>query len=109
MTNSEAVKYFENLILYPVIKANAGVEIEDAINLSISALKKQIPQKPVEGYVFTEGFRELIAKKNPGMAESKGSCCPNCGRHVGESEKILKKKNYMPFCKWCGQALEQPE
>lgn len=80
-----------------------------AVEIAIEALEKQVPKMPVEGYIFREGFRSLIAKKNPDMANKKGSCCPNCGEHVGESELTLQKKNYMPFCKWCGQALKQPE
>ncbi len=80
-----------------------------AIREALEALERQIPKMPVEGYIFREGFRSFLAKKDPDMANRKGSCCPNCGVYVGESEQTLKKKNYHPFCKWCGQALKQPE
>lgn len=79
-----------------------------AVDIAIDALKKQIPKEPTEGSVFREEFRNMIAKKNKDMASITGSCCPTCGIHIGESESILKKKNYMPYCKWCGQALKQP-
>ena len=81
---------------------------EDALKMAISALEKRIPKKPVEGYVFSDEWREHLKKHGILFWDRKGSCCPSCGNHVGESELTLKKKNYHAYCKWCGQALEQP-
>ena len=86
-----------------------GNLVEEALSVVVNALKKQIPETPVEGYVFSDAWREHLKKKAPGMAEKKGSCCPSCGEHIGESEAILKHKNYHAYCKWCGQALKQEE
>lgn len=88
---------------------NAPLEYQAAFDAAFEALEKQIPKEPTEGFVFREEFRNMIAKTDKDMASITGSCCPTCGIHIGESESILKKKNYMPYCKWCGQALKQPE
>lgn len=82
-----------------------GKRMDEAIAMAVNALELQIPKKPIEGYVFDEWFREKLLKHDPEMANIKGSCCPSCGKHIGESEKILKKKNGFPFCKWCGQKI----
>ena len=81
----------------------------EAKDIAIAALEKQVPKKPIDGYVFREQFRNVIAKKDPEMASRTGSCCPCCGKHIGKSEAALRRKNYTPFCGWCGQALKQPE
>ena len=88
---------------------NTKPECFQAIEAAIFALEKRIPKEPVEGYVFNSAWREHLAKVRPEIAKQKGSCCPFCGEHVGESELTLKKKNYHQYCKWCGQALKQPE
>ena len=88
-----------------------GVPVSDLYyaNLeAIVALEKREPKKPVEGYVFSEKMREALRKAdtivNP---EQKGPCCPACGRHIGE--RTFKGVSYPPYCKYCGQALKQPE
>lgn len=80
-----------------------------AIDEAIEALEKQVPKKPIDGYMFDESFRSILTKMHPEMANKTGSCCPCCGKHIGNGEATLRKKNYMPFCHWCGQKLEQPE
>lgn len=96
--------------MYILCEDDPHAPMREAFEMAIDALRKQVPKKPVEGYVFSEAFRKYLIKKGQyDMAGSKGSCCPACGEHVGESESILKKKNYKPFCKWCGQALLEPE
>ena len=110
MKPEEAILRIKEHIAVHQYKEPHAVYITEAFEMAIDALEKQMPKKPVEGYVFSEAFREYLIKKGQNdMAGSKGSCCPSCGEHIGESEQILKKKNYMPFCKWCGQALKQPE
>ena len=74
----------------------------EALEIAIEALEKQIPKKPVEGYVFAEWLRKRLMEKQPNKANARGSCCPACGKHIGS----LTIGNGYPFCKWCGQAIE---
>ena len=86
-----------------------SAETKDAIEVAIEALEKQIPKKPVEGYVFAEWLRKRLMEKQPYRANARGSCCPSCGKHIGDCEMILKKKNGHPFCQWCGQRIDWSE
>ena len=86
-----------------------SAETKTALEMAITTLEKQIPKKPVEGYVFNEWLRERLMEKQPNKVNVRGSCCPSCGKYIGEGEIILKKKNGYPFCKWCGQALDWSE
>ena len=104
MTYEEAYEYFDTY--YPPDGDHIAWR---AYELAKEALSKQIPKKPVEGYVFSDGWREHIRKHAPEIADKTGSCCPTCGKHIGNSEQTLKKKNYFPYCHWCGQALLEPE
>ena len=63
-------------------------KIPSARELAISALEKQIPQKPnIHGY--REG-REI---------NTISYTCPNCNKHIG-------RENH---CKHCGQALDRSD
>lgn len=77
MTNEEAIE---------VLRFNAEIcdaELEDAINLAISALEKQKSVK-----VDSEWDR-YYGKNNP--------CCGACGAYVDE---------YSKYCKRCGRPID---
>ena len=81
-------------------------EAKEALETAVDSLEKQVPKKPVKGYIFHEVFRERLLKKEPDLANAQGSCCPRCGEYIGENETILKKQNGYPHCKWCGQKID---
>lgn len=65
-------KYFKTL---------DGVD-SSAVGIALIAIKKQIPQKPIQ----------LTAYGN-------GQACPNCKAELGSSETVR-------FCQVCGQAIK---
>lgn len=76
----------------------------------IKALEKQVPKKPVEGYVFREWFRERLKELEDEQANRKGWCCPSCGNYIVEFRDYKNNKNFgSPFCKYCGQAIDWSE
>lgn len=104
MTNIEAYRW-----LY-VHFAPCGDETkqDEAINIALEAIAKQIPKKPVMGYAFGEKIREVIKRTDPERAESKTECCPVCGRTLGVSQFVKTKTGLHfgdPHCKRCGQAI----
>ena len=60
--------------------------VDDAMDLAILALEKQIPKKPIEDGYYDEP-----------------SVCPNCGGNV-----INQADNdyHFQYCHYCGQALD---
>ena len=109
MTAQEAIKWIRLDIEMAKFDPNTGEEAylnEDAKNvieaqeMAIKALEKQKQKKPVEGYVFSERFREKLLKRNPNKALAKGACCSNCGRYISDYECEF------PFCRWCGQVID---
>lgn len=108
MTNEEAYKW-----LY-VHFAPCGDETkqDEAINIALEAIAKQIPKKPVMGYAFPEKLREVIRRTDLERAESKTECCPVCGRVLGVSQ-FVKAQTGLRFgdlhCKRCGQAIDWEE
>ena len=70
-------------------------ESNDAIDMAITALEKQIPKKPEE-------------------YEDKYYACPVCGNvllHKWEKypTKLMSKNNGLPYCLSCGQAIDWSE
>ena len=82
-------------------------EIQEALKTAVTALGKQIPMKPVEGYVFSEWLREILLEKQSNKANARGSCCPACGKYIGSL--TIGNGNGFPFCQWCGQAIDWSE
>lgn len=85
MTAQEALDYFIRR------KAQLGIsdKIQQAETLAISAIKKQIPKKPIE--------KDIGKLKIPDTA-----FCPTCGNPVIKDEA----DNYeQAFCCYCGQAI----
>ena len=87
---------------------------EEAIDMAIEALEKQVPKKTIEGYRFPEKMRKAIRKTGDihHLADEKAPCCPICGQSQRISE-IIKKRDGVeignPFCWKCGQALKWGE
>lgn len=85
MTAQEALDYFIRR------KAQLGIsdKIQQAETLAISAIKKQIPKKPIE--------KDIGKLKIPDTA-----FCPTCGNPVIKDEA----DNYeQAYCCYCGQAI----
>ena len=86
--------------------------INDALDMAISALEKQIPKKPVIGYAFPDKLREVMKRTDPEKAETKTDCCPVCGRTLGVSKFVQTQTGLRfgdPHCKRCGQAIDWEE
>ena len=60
--------------------------MKDAIEITIEALEKQIPKKPIEKFAFSDGIGAGL--------------CPFCNEGVNEE---------MNFCSYCGQAIDWEE
>lgn len=108
MTNQEAYRW-----LY-VHFAPCGDETkqDEAVNVALKALAKQMPKRPIMGYAFPEKLREVIKRTNPERAESKTECCPVCGRTLGVSQFVKTQTGFRvgdPYCKRCGQAIDWKE
>ena len=71
--------------------------LNDAFNLAIEALKKQVPNKPM--YVDTR-FRNHGRNISDGSSLSKCYKCPNCNSH------IFHVFDSDLHCEHCGQALD---
>ena len=86
-----------------------GLLVEEALNLAIDALKKQIPVEPVMDYGFAEKIREaMIHRGHAEIAKYKTDCCPVCRRPLGVSRfvKTQTGKSFGDrFCKHCGQHI----
>ena len=109
MTKEEAYKW-----LY-VHFAPCGDETaqDEAVNVALNALAKQIPKKPVLGYAYPEKLRRLMCNNGDyekGM--SKTDCCPVCERPLGISKFVhtLSGSKFGDlYCKHCGQAISWTE
>ena len=77
MTEQEAIDYYNNVVIDIGIGIENICKTSDLINLSIKALEKQIPIKPI----------------------GKNNVCPKCG----VIEFGFNEPNY---CEWCGQKLD---
>lgn len=86
-----------------------GLLVEEALDMAIEALKKQVPEKSVMNYGFPEKLREvMIHRGDKEKAEYKTDCCPVCKRPLGTSQfvKTQTGKAYGdPYCKRCGQKI----
>lgn len=71
-------------------KERQAILITEAMNMAIKALEKQIPKK-IEIW--------------------NGQCaCPNCGKLYGNYSTFKQLTTWeMPYCKYCGQALDWSE
>lgn len=111
MTTEEALKEIKERIHIAEYVGDSYadcVEIK-ALNIAISAMEKQIPQKPVMGYAFPEKLREVMKRTDPEKAEVKTDCCPICGRTLGVSKFVQTQTGLRfgdPHCKRCGQAID---
>ena len=113
MTNQQVINFLNQarkILLDDKSWIESAVQpINEAFDLAISALEKQIPKKPVMGYAFSEKLREVIKRTDPERAESKTECCPVCGRTLGVSQ-FVKTQTGLHFgdlyCKRCGQAID---
>jgi DNA repair exonuclease SbcCD ATPase subunit len=82
---------------------------DEAVNVALKALEKQIPKKPVMDYQFPEKLRKVIERTNIELAKSKTECCPVCGRPLGISQFVKTQTGQKfgdPHCKRCGQRIE---
>lgn len=77
MTEQEAIDYYNNVVIDTSIGVENICKTSDLINMSIKALEKQIPIKPIGKY----------------------NVCPKCG----VIEFGFNEPNY---CEWCGQKLD---
>ena len=84
MTETEAIKNLEDIKRMYTWSTGA----DDALDMAIEALKKQIPKKP--------GEKELSAEQPFENHSVYIIPCGNCG----ESLNFLHS-----FCPWCGQAI----
>lgn len=99
MTNLEAIeelKYDCNELGKAIpCDTGHGQSINTSYGMAVAALEKQIPKEPI-GY------------------EDKYYGCPNCGNPVMHKWKkyptvLNDKKNGLPYCLGCGQALDWGE
>ena len=65
-------------------------DVDEACELAATALEKRIAKKPTKA------------------ADAKFYVCPDCKRFIRKNERSHGKQN-IPFCKWCGQALDWEE
>ena len=80
-----------------------------AAEIAVEAMRKQIPQRPVIGYAFSDKLREVMKRTDPEKAETKTDCCPVCGRTLGVSKFVQTQSGLRfgdPHCKRCGQAID---
>lgn len=107
MTNKEAIKILQ------VAKAesewSAPLDYQDAFNMAIDALEKQVQKKAVLDYGFPEKLREvMIHRGDKEKAEYKTDCCPVCKHPLGISQ-FVKTQTGKPYgdsyCKRCGQKI----
>ena len=86
-----------------------GLLVEEALDMAIEALKKQVPEKPVMDYGFPEKIREvMICRGDKEKAEYKTDCCPVCRRPLGTSQFVKAQTGKVcgaPYCKRCGQRI----
>ena len=106
MTNEEAIRLLKAMMNEMILVFDR--DRKKALNMSIEALEKQIPKKPVMDYLFPEELREVIERTDIELAKSKTECCPVCGRSLGV--KAQTRQKYGDFhCKGCGQAIGKNE
>lgn len=94
MTYQEALKIFEN------VRPQKNRIIIEALNTIKTAVKKQIPQKPI-----TETVNHGISVSGEYDIDF-NYLCPNCNTVVGDYEI---GDAYYKFCPDCGKALDWSE
>lgn len=105
MKPEEAIRIIE--VAQAEIEWNAPLEYQEAFDAAIEALGKQIPKKPVMGYLFPEELMKVIERTDIELAKSKTECCPVCGGILGGLVKAQTGQKYGDFhCKICGQAID---
>ena len=87
MTLEEAIRTIR--VAIAEVEWNYPLDYAEAIEVAIEALEKQIPKKPIYS-----GGHEYI--------------CPNCNRFTRKREQ-QHGNIIIPYCKWCGQALDWRE
>lgn len=101
MTREEAIKLLEHIsIAYTPTDAYGDYDdpqpYEEAIDMAIKALEREIPKNPIVNYVAdSDGARRL----NSGWTED-SYLCPVCHTYFGE---VFDKG----YCRKCGQKLIQ--
>ena len=85
MTESEAIKVLNMIVTHEPLSTMAK-------EMSISALKKQIPKKP-------------------DCIEDKMWCCPVCDNNllhkwIEYPTRLMPKSEGLPYCMSCGQAID---
>ena len=92
MTNQEAIENFKKIkrgnifLIHQRIEGKEVIEDYSLCDMAISALEKQIPQKP--------GPDELgISVRNPVITP-----CGNCGTELTD--------RMWSYCPWCGQKIK---
>lgn len=86
MTSEQAIKTLENAAF--LATSNSYQDIEEAVNIAVNAIKKQIPQKLIaEG----DGYADGLMVYNSFYCPSCDHCmeedevedyCPNCGQKI---------------------------
>lgn len=87
MTSQEAIKRIkEHILLHSIKEKNKHLfYINKALSMAVSALEKQIPEKPIGDLHSVPHYR-----------------CPNCKCTV----KLYEDSPVYPHCQYCGKALE---
>ena len=84
-TNRErAIFYLEDYAA--TYRHRLSAEVQEIYNMTIEALEKQIPKKPIYGYDDMDYIK-----------------CPYCKEPIGAMDSIF---NGSKFCEWCGQAID---
>ena len=112
MTPQEAIEYLQDPLNKPMdepIEATLKRH-EEAVNMAIEALKKQIPKPPKMGYAFPEKIRAVMTSRGDNeRAEAKTDCCPVCERPLGVSKYVQTQTGLRfgdSYCKRCGQRID---
>lgn len=86
-----------------------GLLVDEALIDAKGALKKQIPETPVWGYMFSDWIRDRMKKAGKGaIADKQTYCCPSCKESLGQSAFVKATHGRIygdPFCKYCGQHI----
>lgn len=105
MTNKEVINFMgqirDILLADKSWLESTREQINEAFDLTISALEKQIPKKPI------------CINKNKEFDGNWKKICPSCGSMLTErittpEESFPRYYNYTQHC-WCGQAIDWTE
>ena len=100
MTPEEAIKTITQMLNEFCNEDSYAPECEDAVDMAISALEKQMPEKPMKSI---DVYNENLYKLN----------CPTCGKYIAYGNSrvgTLNKWTMAPDrCGYCGQAVDFSE